>query len=132
MSVRRRHIVPGARLPIVTQIALNIGFVIGGAITVEALFSWPGVGLLTLQAIENKDFPMLEGIYLVSSALVIICNLAADLLYARRPAGEHRSRRHARPERGHAPHPERARAAAATGRARSSSPSRAPGAARSA
>ena len=83
MSVRRRHIVPGARLPIVTQVALNIGFVIGGAITVEALFSWPGVGLLTLQAIENKDFPMLEGIYLVSSALVIICNLAADLLYAR-------------------------------------------------
>ncbi len=83
MSVRKRHIVPGARLPIVTQIALNIGFVIGGAITVEALFSWPGVGLLTLQAIENKDFPMLEGIYLVSSALVIICNLAADLLYAR-------------------------------------------------
>ena len=68
LAVRRRHIVPSARLPIVTQIALNFGFVLGGAITVEALFSWPGVGLATIQAIQNKDFPMLQGIFLVTSA----------------------------------------------------------------
>jgi peptide/nickel transport system permease protein len=83
LAVRRRHIVPSARLPMVTQIALNLGFVLGGAITVEALFSWPGVGLATLQAIENKDFPMLQGLYLVTSLLVIVANLTADLLYAR-------------------------------------------------
>jgi peptide/nickel transport system permease protein len=83
LSVRRRHIVPSARLPIVTQIALNLGFVLGGAITVEALFSWPGIGLATLQAIENKDFPMLQGLYLVTSVLVIVANLTADLLYGR-------------------------------------------------
>ena len=83
LAVRRRHIVPSARLPIVTQIALNLGFVLGGAITVEALFSWPGIGLATLQAIENKDFPMLQGLYLVTSLLVIVANLTADLLYAR-------------------------------------------------
>lgn len=83
LAVRRRHIVPSARLPIVTQIALNFGFVLGGAITVEALFSWPGVGLATIQAIENKDFPMLQGIFLVTSAMVIIANLIADLLYSR-------------------------------------------------
>ena len=83
LAVRRRHVVPGARLPIVTQIALNLGFVLGGAITVEALFSWPGVGYATLQAINNKDFPMLQGIYLVTSALVIVANLIADLLYQR-------------------------------------------------
>jgi peptide/nickel transport system permease protein len=83
LAVRRRHIVPSARLPIVTQIALNFGFVLGGAITVEALFSWPGVGLATLQAIQNKDFPMLQGIFLVTSAAVIIANLVADLLYSR-------------------------------------------------
>ena len=89
--MRRRHIVPSARLPIVTQIALNLGFVLGGAITVEALFSWPGIGLATLHAIEAKDFPMLQGLYLVTSVLVIVCNLAADLLYAPpRPAGAHR------------------------------------------
>jgi peptide/nickel transport system permease protein len=83
MAVRRRHIVPSARLPMVTQIALNLGFVVGGAITVEALFSWPGLGLATLNAIQAKDFAMLEGIYLVTSLLVILCNLAADLLYFR-------------------------------------------------
>jgi peptide/nickel transport system permease protein len=83
LTVRRRHIVPSARLPIVTQIALNLGFVLGGAITVEALFSWPGIGLATLNAIQAKDYPMLQGLYLVTSVLVIVCNLAADLLYAR-------------------------------------------------
>jgi len=83
LAVRRRHIVPSARLPIVTQIALNLGFVLGGAITVEALFSWPGIGLATLNAIQAKDFPMLQGLYLVTATLVIVCNLAADLLYAR-------------------------------------------------
>jgi peptide/nickel transport system permease protein len=83
LAVRRRHIVPSARLPIVTQIALNLGFVLGGAITVEALFSWPGIGLATLQAIQNKDFPMLQGLYLVTSLLVIVANLTADLLYGR-------------------------------------------------
>ena len=83
LAVRRRHIVPSARLPIVTQIALNLGFILGGAITVEALFSWPGIGLATLNAIQAKDYPMLQGLYLVTSVLVIVCNLAADLLYGR-------------------------------------------------
>jgi peptide/nickel transport system permease protein len=83
LAVRKRHVVPSARLPIVTQIALNFGFVLGGAITVEALFSWPGVGLATIQAIQDKDFPMLQGIFLVTSAMVIIANLVADLLYSR-------------------------------------------------
>jgi peptide/nickel transport system permease protein len=83
LAVRKRHVVPSARLPIVTQIALNFGFVLGGAITVEARFSWPGVGLATIQAIQDKDFPMLQGIFLVTSAMVIIANLVADLLYSR-------------------------------------------------
>jgi peptide/nickel transport system permease protein len=83
LAVRRRHVVPSARLPMVTQIALNFGFVLGGAITVEALFSWPGVGLATYQAIQDKDFPMLQGLFLVTSATVIVANLIADLLYSR-------------------------------------------------
>ena len=83
LAVRRRHVVPSARLPILTQIALNLGFILGGAITVEALFSWPGIGLATINAIQAKDYPMLQGLYLVTSVLVIVCNLAADLLYGR-------------------------------------------------
>ena len=119
LAVRRRHIVPSARLPIVTQIALNLGFVLGGAITVEALFSWPGVGLATLQAIQNKDFPMLQGLYLVTSALVIFCNLAADLLYARLDPRVRTRMSAASPRRGRgrAPHPRRARRRAGGGRA---------------
>ena len=84
LTVRRRHIVPSARLPIVTQIALNLGFILGGAITVEALFSWPGIGLATLNAIQAKDYPDAAGPLPASPrVLVIVCNLAADLLYGR-------------------------------------------------
>ena len=77
------HSTGALTVPMVTQIALNLGFILGGAITVEALFSWPGIGLATIDAIQAKDYPMLQGLYLVTSALVIVCNLAADLLYGR-------------------------------------------------
>ncbi|WP_432123795.1 ABC transporter permease [Streptomyces sp. C10-9-1] len=82
-GVRNRHIVRNAMLPVVTVIGLNLGFVLGGAITVEALFSWPGIGQLTMEAIHGKDYPMLQGLFLLSSALVILMNLATDLLYGR-------------------------------------------------
>ncbi|MFE5947955.1 ABC transporter permease [Streptomyces sp. NPDC056480] len=82
-TIRRRHIVPNALLPVVTVIGLNLGFVLGGAITVEALFSWPGIGTLTMQAIQGKDYPLLQGLFLLSSAMVIMMNLATDLLYSR-------------------------------------------------
>ncbi|MFJ4770288.1 ABC transporter permease subunit [Streptomyces sp. SID4919] len=82
-AVRRRHVVRNAMLPVVTVIGLNLGFVLGGAITVEALFSWPGIGQLTMEAIHGKDYPMLQGLFLLSSVLVIAMNLAIDLLYGR-------------------------------------------------
>ncbi|MEU0688024.1 ABC transporter permease [Streptomyces uncialis] len=82
-AVRRRHVVRNAMLPVVTVIGLNLGFVLGGAITVEALFSWPGIGQLTMEAIHGKDYPMLQGLFLLSSVLVIAMNLAVDLLYGR-------------------------------------------------
>jgi peptide/nickel transport system permease protein len=79
-KVLRKHAVRNALLPTVTLISLNLGFVVSGAITIEALFSWPGIGELTVNAIETKDLPMLQGIFLVSSAAVILANLAADIL----------------------------------------------------
>lgn len=81
--VLRRHVVPNALLPVVTVVGLQFGLVLGGALTVEALFSWPGLGELTIEAIDNKDYPMLQGIFLISSAAVIVMNLVVDLLYAR-------------------------------------------------
>ena len=86
--VRRRHAVPNALLPTVTLIFLNLGFVVSGAITVETVFSWPGLGLLTLRGPARPDFPLLQGLFLLFSAAVILMNLVADLLYAvPRPAG---------------------------------------------
>ena len=79
--VRNRHAVPNAVLPVVTLIAINFGFVLSGAIAVEAIYSWPGLGLLTYNALNAPDLPMLQGLFLVFSASVILFNLIADLLY---------------------------------------------------
>jgi peptide/nickel transport system permease protein len=79
--VVRRHAVPNALLPLVTLAAIQFGFVAGGAITIETIFSWPGLGELTFNAINDKDFPMLQGTFLVFSVAVILANLLADCLY---------------------------------------------------
>lgn len=76
-----KHAVPNALLPLVTLSALQFGFVVGGAITIETIFSWPGLGLLSYEAINDKDFPVLEGTFIVFSAAVIVANLLADVLY---------------------------------------------------
>ena len=75
------HAVPNALLPTMTLVFLSIGFIFSGAITIEYVFSWPGMGLLTVQAIGGKDFPMLQGLFLLFSAAVIVANLIADILY---------------------------------------------------
>lgn len=79
--VLRRHAVRNALLPSVTLIALSFGFVLGGAITVELVFSYPGVGLLSYQALASQDFPLLQGTFLFFSITVLVANLISDLLY---------------------------------------------------
>jgi peptide/nickel transport system permease protein len=79
--VRRRHVVPNAFLPSFTLIILSFGFVLGGAIVIEAVYSWPGLGLLTYQAINTLDFPVIQGVFLIASAAVIVANLVADITY---------------------------------------------------
>jgi peptide/nickel transport system permease protein len=80
--VRNRHAVPNALLPVVTLIAINFGLVLSGAIAVETIFSWPGLGLATYDALNGPDLPMLQGLFLVFSAAVIFFNFVADILYA--------------------------------------------------
>jgi peptide/nickel transport system permease protein len=80
-KVVRRHAVRNALLPLVTLSAIYFGFVMGGVITIETIFSWPGLGELGYQAIQSKDFPMLQGTFLVFSVSVIVLNLLADCLY---------------------------------------------------
>jgi peptide/nickel transport system permease protein len=79
--VLRRHAVRNALLPTITLIALSFGFVLGGAITVEYVFSYQGLGLLTVNALEARDYPLLQGVFLFASGAVILLNLIADLIY---------------------------------------------------
>lgn len=76
-----RHVVPNALLPTWTITMLSLGFVFGGAITIEYVFSWPGLGWLTVQAIEAKDYAVLQTLFLIFSAAVIVANLIADVTY---------------------------------------------------
>ncbi len=80
-QVMRRHALPGAALPIVTLIALNLGLVVAGAIQVEMVFSWPGLGLAMYQAVVQRDYPMLQGVFLLLAVSVVLANLIAELLY---------------------------------------------------
>jgi peptide/nickel transport system permease protein len=79
--VINRHAVPNALLPLVTLAAIQFGAVVAGAITIETIFSWPGLGELTFNAINDKNFPVLQGTFLVFSVGVIVANLLADILY---------------------------------------------------
>jgi peptide/nickel transport system permease protein len=80
-DVRRKHAVPNALLPTVTLIFLTLGGLVGGAVTVETVFSWPGLGYLTFQALSAPDFPLLQGTFVVFSSIVIIMNFFADIVY---------------------------------------------------
>jgi peptide/nickel transport system permease protein len=79
--VLRSHAFPNALLPMVTLIAINLGYVIAGAITAEIVFNWPGLGTLTLEALDSRDYPVLQGIFLLVAASVVIANFLADLVY---------------------------------------------------
>ena len=81
IAVRNRHAVPNALLPTATIVALDFGFLVAGAITVETIFSIPGLGLLTTDALRVPDYWLLQGVFLLTSVGVIMANLAANLLY---------------------------------------------------
>jgi peptide/nickel transport system permease protein len=78
-----RHAFRNALLPIVTLVALTLGYVVAGAILVEAVFSYPGIGLVTYEAIFSRDYPVLQGAFLILTLSVVVANYIADLLYYR-------------------------------------------------
>ncbi len=77
-----RHALRNALVPVVTLIGLQIGFLLGGAVVTETVFSWPGVGRLAVGAILSSDFPMAQGTIIVLSLGFIVINLTVDMLYA--------------------------------------------------
>ncbi|MEO7118058.1 MAG: ABC transporter permease [Candidatus Limnocylindrales bacterium] len=80
-QVLKRHAIPNALLPTITVIALTFGYVLGGAIGVEQVFAWPGMGRLIVDAIGDEDFPVLQGVFLLIAVSVVVANLIADMLY---------------------------------------------------
>jgi ABC-type dipeptide/oligopeptide/nickel transport system permease component len=77
-----RHALRNALVPVVTLVGLQIGFLLGGAVVTETVFSWPGVGRLAVGAILSSDFPMAQGTIIVLSVGFIVINLLVDVLYA--------------------------------------------------
>jgi len=80
-QVLRRHALKNALLPIVTLVALNLGFTVAGAIYIETVFSYDGLGKLFQEALDKKDFPLLQGAFLLLAVAVIGANLIADVIY---------------------------------------------------
>jgi ABC-type dipeptide/oligopeptide/nickel transport system permease component len=76
-----RHGLRNSLIPLITVLAIQIPLLAGGAVIVEQVFGWPGMGQLTVEAIQTQDYPVIVGFTLVVAALVLLCNFVADLLY---------------------------------------------------
>jgi ABC-type dipeptide/oligopeptide/nickel transport system permease component len=80
-TIVRKHALRNALLPIATLMALSLGYIVAGAILIETVFSWPGVGRAVYDAVLQRDYPMLQGAFLLLTVSVVFFNLVADLLY---------------------------------------------------
>jgi peptide/nickel transport system permease protein len=81
-SLLIRHALRNAVIPLITVVALDFGQVAGGATITEGIFAWPGMGLLFINSLTNRDFPVLLAMLLIGATFVIMFNLIADILYA--------------------------------------------------
>lgn len=77
----RKHAVPNALLPTIATTAMFVGWIVTGAIMIEVVFSWPGVGDLTWEALDKRDFPVLQGIFLFVTVAMLLANFVADIAY---------------------------------------------------
>jgi len=80
-TIMYRHVLRNALLPLVTAAAIYIGMSMGGQVITETLFSWPGIGREIVKAIANRDYPLAQGLFFTISAVVLLMNFVADILY---------------------------------------------------
>jgi peptide/nickel transport system permease protein len=78
-----RHALPNLAIPLVTLLALDFGTLLGGAVVTETIFAWPGVGRLVVQAIQSRDYPVVQAVVFYLATAVVLLNLALDVVYAR-------------------------------------------------
>jgi peptide/nickel transport system permease protein len=81
-QILKDHALKNAMLPMVTIIALNLGFTVAGALQIETVFSWPGLGAAIYESVQRRDYPMLQGAFLLLAVCVILANLLAELTYS--------------------------------------------------
>jgi peptide/nickel transport system permease protein len=81
-AVLFHHAFPNALIPIVTIVGLQFGTLLAGTIVTETIFSWPGIGRLAVQAIQSRDYPLLQGCILVIALSYVLVNLLTDIVYA--------------------------------------------------
>jgi peptide/nickel transport system permease protein len=77
-----KHALRNALLPVITYLGYSIGFLLGGAVVIEEIFNWPGLGQLMVVTAEKKDYPALMGLSLIIAIMVLVANLVADIAYA--------------------------------------------------
>jgi ABC-type dipeptide/oligopeptide/nickel transport system permease component len=80
-AVHYRHALKNAAIPLITLVGVNFGYMLGGAVLIESVFSYPGIGRLAAQAIFQRDFPLVQAVAFFASLVVILVNLATDLVY---------------------------------------------------
>jgi peptide/nickel transport system permease protein len=80
-KVRMTHGMRNALIPVATVVMLNVGFMVGGSVIVETVFTYPGMGRLMFEAVINRDFPTLQACLLIMTLCVIVANIIADILY---------------------------------------------------
>jgi peptide/nickel transport system permease protein len=81
-AVMLRHALPNAMIPVITVLGFQMGYLLGGTVVIEEIFALPGMGRLVLQAILQRDYPVVQGVVLVVAFLFVLTNLVVDLLYA--------------------------------------------------
>lgn len=79
--VMRVHVLRNALLPVLSMAGVQLGQLAGGAILIETVFAWPGIGRLMFDAVTQRDYPLLLGVFLTTAVLVVLFNLLTDLLY---------------------------------------------------
>ncbi len=77
-----KHALRNAAIPIVTYMALQFGVLLSGAVVTETVFAWPGVGLIVVDAINGRDYPVVQAAVMVTAMLILLLNLLVDLLYS--------------------------------------------------
>jgi ABC-type dipeptide/oligopeptide/nickel transport system permease component len=80
--VIQAHALRNALIPLITVVGLQVGALLGGAVITESIFAWPGIGRLTIQAIQSKDLPLVQACVLFLALMFVLANLVVDLLYA--------------------------------------------------